>query len=115
MHEPARTVARAIGVLALCVIAGAVAGVGSWALFEALDEATAWRLEHDWLVWTLPAAALSLGAAYHWFGGEANRGTSLVIARNQPPVAGSVDDPVPARLAPMIFGAPWVAQLPGAS
>lgn len=115
MHEPARTVARAIGVLALCVIAGAVAGVGSWALFEALDEATAWRLDHDWLVWTLPAAALVLGAAYHWFGGEANRGTSLVIARTQPPGTGPVDDPVPARMAPMIFGATWVAQLTGAS
>ena len=115
MRQIVRTVTRAIGVLTLCAIAGAVAGVASWALFEALDTATDWRLEHDWLVWTLPAAALALGAAYHWFGGEANRGTSLVIARTRPPVDGSVDGPVPARMAPMIFGATWVAQLTGAS
>jgi len=113
-----RTVARATGVLALCVIAGAVAGVGSWALFEALDSATTTRLDHEWLVWLLPVAAGALGAAYHHLGAEANRGTSLVITESLVPE--STDDVertprVPARMAPMIFGATYIAQLTGAS
>lgn len=115
MRERLRTLTRAAGILVLCVIAGAVAGVGSWALFEALDTATDWRLHRDWLVWILPVAAFALGAAYHWFGGEANRGTSLVVDRTHRPDVGSAESPVPSRMAPMIFGATWVAQLTGAS
>ncbi|MEY4362642.1 MAG: hypothetical protein RL391_1948 [Actinomycetota bacterium] len=105
-----------ISVMACAV--GALSGVGSWALFEALDAATDTRLGHDWLVWLLPIAALVLGLAYHYAGGDARRGTSLVIGESLPP-----DDPsapettpaVPRRMAPMIFGATYIAQLTGAS
>ena len=107
----------AVVTLLACAI-GALSGVGSWALFEALDAATTTRLENAWLVWLLPVAAFALGAAYHYGGGRAGRGTSLVITESLPP-----DDPttpesspsVPRRMAPMIFGATYIAQLTGAS
>jgi H+/Cl- antiporter ClcA len=102
----------------MAAVVGAASGVGAWALFEALDSATATRLDSDWLVWQLPVAALALGAAYHYLGAEANRGTSLVITESLVPE--SADDVertprVPMRMAPMIFGATWIAQLTGAS
>lgn len=97
---------------------GAVSGVGSWALFEALDQATTWRLDHPWLIWLLPAIALLLGWASHVWGGESTRGTSLVIERSLPaldPDSGHDRVDVPTRMAPMIFTATYLAQLTGAS
>jgi len=97
---------------------GVLAGVGSWALFEALDSATSTRLDNDWLVWLLPAAAFALGLAYHYGGGDARRGTSLVIGESLPPDDASSTEStpvVPRRMAPMIFGATYIAQLTGAS
>jgi H+/Cl- antiporter ClcA len=107
-----------VAVTLMAAVVGAVSGVGAWALFEALDSATATRLDNGWLVWLLPVAALALGAAYHYMGAEANRGTSLVITESLVPE--SADDVersprVPIRMAPMIFGATWIAQLTGAS
>lgn len=105
-----------IGVTVLAVAVGAVSGVGSWALFEALDAATTSRLDTPWLVWLLPLAALGLGAAYHFAGADANKGTSLVITESLVPSDASERPPhVPARMAPMIFGATYIAQVTGAS
>lgn len=112
-------------IVCAAVVIGAVSGLGSWALFEALDQATSLRLDNSWLIWMLPAVALLLGLAYHYAGGEAARGTSLVIDRSLPPAAdaSSLADSsecadsvrVPTRMAPMIFGATYLAQLTGAS
>lgn len=105
-------------VVTAAVVIGALAGAGSWALFEALDWATATRLDHPWLVWLLLPASLLLGLAYHVWGEESSKGTSLVIERSLPPLAEndhSENVTVPARLAPMIFGATTLAQLTGAS
>ena len=102
---------------AACLI-GAVSGLTSWALFEALDHATTLRLDYTWLVWLLPAAAFILGAAYHYFGGPANRGTSLVVEQSLPRLDSSAPDhtpKIPYRMAPMIFGATFIAQVTGAS
>lgn len=112
-------------IVCAAAIIGAISGLGSWALFESLDQATSLRLDHAWLIYVLPAVALLLGLAYHYAGGEATRGTSLVIDRSLPSPAGAsnVDEDsepldvvrVPARMAPMIFGATYLAQLAGAS
>ena len=120
--DPVRVQFRVVRHLAIVTIAagiiGAASGVGSWALFEALDQATELRLDHGWLVWLLPLAALFLGASYHYFGGPANRGTSLVVEQSLPPLDPVVPDhspKIPYRMAPMIFGATFIAQLTGAS
>lgn len=118
MLTPLRAVLHAVGVTLMAALVGAVSGVGSWALFEALDSATSARLDHDWLVWLLPIAALALGAMYHYLGAETNRGTSLVITESlvpESPTEIERDPRVPMRMAPMIFGATYVAQLTGAS
>jgi len=106
-----------IGITALAVMVGAVSGLGSWALFEALDAATSTRLDADWLVWPLPVAAFALGAAYHYVGADANKGTSLVITESLAPSDDGTERAphVPARMAPMIFSATYIAQLTGAS
>lgn len=110
--DPVKPLVHLVTLMCLSIVVGGIGGLGSWALFEALDQATTLRLEHAWLVWLLPVAALLLGATYWRFGGTANRGTSLVVANAN---EGSDDEPVPTRMAPMIFGATYIAQLTGAS
>lgn len=97
------------------IVVGLITGTASWLLFEALDQATRTRLDHGWLVWLLPPMALVLGLVYHYGAGESSAGTSLVISRSLP--SENVERPVtvPYRLAPLIFGATWTAQLVGAS
>lgn len=121
LHDRIHAITHFLSVLVGAILVGALSGAGSWALFESLDRATSWRLEHPWLIWLLPAVAIFLGLVYWAYGGDIGRGTSLVIERSLPPH----DDPqadhspqqaaVPARMAPMIFGATFLAQLTGAS
>lgn len=116
MPSAVRASFHLVAITVAAVAVGVVAGAGSWALFEALDGATEARLDHDWLVWLLPVAALALGAVYHYLGGDSRLGTSLVVTESLPPLEGPERAPqVPLRLAPMIFGATWIAQLTGAS
>lgn len=109
-------------VVGAAILVGALSGVGSWALFESLDQATRLRTAHGWLLWLLPVVALCLGGLYRLWGGDISRGTSLVIERSLPPTSDAAsDDPgaptasLPGRMAPMIFGATYLAQLTGAS
>lgn len=112
---------RFCAITAGAIAIGAISGVASWALFESLDQATSTRLDNTWLIWFLPAVALVLGLVYSVWGAQSARGTSLVIERSLPPAegsheaAGASDASLPRRMAPMIFGATYLAQLTGAS
>lgn len=107
--------AHLLSIALMSIVVGGVAGLGSWTLFESLDHATSGRIDHDWLVWLMPIAAGVLGFVYWRFGGAANRGTSIVIANANGGDDTTPVEPVPARMAPMIFGATYIAQLTGAS
>ncbi len=127
IHDRVHMLAHFCAVLVGAILIGSISGFGSWALFESLDHATSLRLDHPWLLWLLPLVALGLGIVYHVAGGDSERGTSLVIERSLPPhdaehdISGvRADDAidtvqVPSRMAPMIFGATYAAQLTGAS
>lgn len=97
------------------IVVGLITGAASWLLFEALDQATRTRSDHGWLVWMMPPMALVLGLVYHYGAGESRAGTSLVISRSLPSDTADVSATVPARLAPLVFGATYAAQLVGAS
>ena len=111
----AHVVPHIVTVSVLSIPVGAVSGLAAWALFESLDRATEWRVDRPWLVWLLPVAAFVLGAAYHYAGGAAGRGTPLVIGQLSPTTDPAAGPAVPYRMAPMIFGATFIAQLTGAS
>ena len=116
--DKSRVATHLLVITIAATIVGAASGVSSWALFEALDQATELRLNHGWLVWLLPIAAFIVGAAYHYVGGPANRGTSLVVEQSLPPIDPSAPEhtpKIPYRMAPMIFAATYIAQLTGAS
>ena len=117
LRKPRVALHLSVVTIAACIV-GAASGAGSWALFEALDQATQLRLDHGWLVWFLPFAAFILGATYHYVGGASNRGTSLIVEQSLPPLDPSGVDrtpKIPKRMAPFIFGATFLSQLTGAS
>jgi H+/Cl- antiporter ClcA len=96
--------------VALAVVVGALSGVLSAAFLESLDWATDTRTAHDWLVWTLPLAGLSVGLAYHYLGRGLERGTNLVIDQIH-----SNSEWIPLRLTPLIFVASVVSHVAGGS
>lgn len=94
----------------LGAVSGALAGLGAWVFLEALDIVTAWRVDHPWLIATLPLIGLVIGTVAHRLGGRANGGTALVVGEARDYTTG-----VPARLAPMALGGTLLGHLGGAS
>jgi H+/Cl- antiporter ClcA len=96
--------------IVLALVVGSVSGVLSAAFIGALNWATTTREGTQWLVWTLPASGLAVGASYHWLGRGLERGSNLVIEQIH---GGS--EPIPFRLTPLIFVASVVSHVGGAS
>ena len=113
--HPLRAGIHFVSIVSGATVVGLITGAASWLLFEALDQATETRLEYGWLVWLLPLMALVLGLVYHVGAGESRAGTSLVIERSLESERPEGPVTVPYRLAPLIFGATYAAQLVGAS
>lgn len=93
---------RSTRALAQWIRLGAIVGVlcgGSSALFLwLLERATAYRAQHETLVYTLPLAGLVLGAVYERFGQSIKAGNNLVIDRIH-----DEGPEIPLRMAPMVL------------
>jgi H+/Cl- antiporter ClcA len=87
-----------------------LAGLSSYVFLEGLDEVTDFRLEHDWLVWLLPAAGLLVGLVHRYLGGRAVRGNELLLDEIHEPTAW-----VPRRMAPLVLGGTLLTHLVGGS
>ncbi|MBI4885351.1 MAG: chloride channel protein [Actinobacteria bacterium] len=96
--------------IALGVASGALAGLSSFVFLEGLDRITSFRLDHEWLLWLLPAAGLVIGLAYHYVGGRAAQGNALLIDQIHQPT-----EWVPRRMAPLVLVGTWVTHLFGGS
>jgi H+/Cl- antiporter ClcA len=108
--DQARLVAHLLRFIALGSASGVLAGIVSWAFLEALDWATATRLDQPWLLWLAPPVGLAVGLVYHRLGGRAARGNLLLLDEIHEPTAW-----VPRRMAPLVFGGTVVGHLVGGS
>lgn len=90
--------------------AGVLAGVSSFVFLEGLGRVTDFRIEHEWLVYLLPAAGLVIGVVYHYLGGRSAGGNSLLIEQIHQPT-----EWVPRRMAPLVLAGTWVTHLFGGS
>ena len=87
-----------------------LAGTASAVFLLSLDNATAWRESHSWMIWLLPLAGLLVGLVYSWYGEPVNAGNNLIIDE--------IHDPrkvVPIRMVPLVLGGTLMSHLFGAS
>ncbi|TWI69543.1 H+/Cl- antiporter ClcA [Pseudoduganella lurida] len=95
------------------LIAGAVAalaGSASALFLFALEAATAYRLQHGWIIWLLPLAGFAVGWVYLRWGGTVETGNNLLIDEIHHP-----QKVVPLRMAPLVLAGTVLAHLFGAS
>jgi H+/Cl- antiporter ClcA len=83
---------------ALGALVGVACGGASAAFLHLLEKATQFREAHLWVVYTLPAAGLAIGAIYAKWGLKILGGNNLVID------SAHEDSPeIPLRMAPMVL------------
>lgn len=96
------------------VVLGALVGVGcgaaSAAFLALLERATSFRTEHEFVVYALPIAGLSIGLVYGRWGTSIRGGNSLVIDTIH---EGSAQ--IPVRMAPMVLVGTVLTHLFGGS
>ena len=109
-REQAVLLGRSARWILLGALVGVLAGLSSAAFLESLRWATETRVEHPNLLFALPLVGLASGLAYHYAGGRAGGGNSLIIEEIHAPTAW-----VPRRMAPMTFVFTVLAHLFGAS
>lgn len=108
--EQLRLIAHLVRWVLLGAVVGVLAGLSSAAFLQTLTWATKLRVEHEWMLYLLPAAGLVIGLAYHYVGGRAGGGNSLIIDEIHDPSAW-----VPKRMAPLVFVGTVVTHLFGGS
>lgn len=65
--------------LLIASLVAALAGSASAFFLFALDDATAWRESHRWMIWLLPVAGFCVGWIYNWLGKPVDAGNNLLI------------------------------------
>lgn len=91
-----------------CII-GFLVGLVGVAFHWMLEEATAVRTAHPWLLWLLPVGGLAIVGLYHRQGMKNDRGTNFIL------VAVRSNEAVSLRTAPLIFFSTVVTHLLGGS
>ena len=91
-------------------VIGGVCGSASAVFLLLLDRATGVRVDHPWLVFTLPVAGLAIGWMYERHGMAVLAGNNLVIDTLHEDRAA-----IPARMAPMVLLGTVVTHLFGGS
>lgn len=96
--------------LILGALVGVLAGIAAWVFLTGLRMVTDVRATHPWLILLLPLAGLLVGTLYYRYAGIAARGNNLIVEQLH-----TLDQPIPARMTPMILIATWIGHLAGAS
>lgn len=96
--------------LLLILIVGAAAGTLSALFLTSLNWATSFREHHQWVLYLLPLAGLSVGLAYHYFGSSVVRGNNLVFDTIHNP-----KNIIPFKMAPLVLIGTIVTHLFGGS
>lgn len=90
-------------------VIGAVVGVVGIAFHILLEEVTAFRMSHPWILFLLPLGGLVIAGLYHLLRMQNDRGTNLIL------IAVRVNEKVSLRLTPLIFISTIITHLLGGS
>lgn len=90
-------------------IIGAVVGAVGIAFHVLLEEVTAFRMAHPWILYLLPLGGLAIAWIYHLLHMQNDRGTNLIL------IAVRANEKVSLRLTPLIFVSTIITHLLGGS
>lgn len=90
-------------------VIGAVVGVVGIIFHILLEEVTAFRMSHPWILFLLPLGGLVIAGLYHLLRMQNDRGTNLIL------IAVRVNEKVSLRLTPLIFSSTIITHLLGGS
>ena len=96
--------------LLLCIIIGVLTGTVTAFFLMSLDYVTQLRETHQWIIYSLPIIGFAIGAMYHYYGGEANKGNNLLLQQHHSPQA-----TIPFRMAPLVYIGTLLTHLAGGS
>lgn len=96
--------------IGLGAVSGVLSGLASALFLWSLDQATNFRLSHEFMVFLLPIAGLLIGLGYQRYGTPIKDGTSLVITRQR-----DGGPEIPLRMAPMVLVGTVLTHLFGGS
>lgn len=96
--------------LVIASLIALLAGSISAFFLLSLDQATAWREAHRWVIWLLPVAGFGAGWIYHRLGKTVDGGNNLIIDEIHEP-----KKVIPLRMAPLVLGGTIISHLFGAS
>ncbi len=92
------------------MLVGVIAGGLSAFFLATLNLVTAFRVNHEWLIWLLPVAGFCVGLIYHLYGRSVEAGNNLILDEIHEPNA-----PIQLRMIPLILLGTWVTHLFGGS
>lgn len=83
----------------ICIIPiSFLAGSASALLLVSLEWVTNYRESHLWIIALLPIAGFTIGAMYHYWGGDSSKGNNLLIEEVHSPTKS-----IPFRMAPLVY------------
>jgi H+/Cl- antiporter ClcA len=82
----------------LALVVGMMCGIAAWLFHRSLTWVTAMRSSHRWLVFLLPIAGVAIVTGYRKLSSQRQLNMELIVRS-----ATSSDEPVAARIAPMVL------------
>jgi H+/Cl- antiporter ClcA len=102
--------ARLLRWVPIAAVVGVLAGTASSVLLWSLNEATAVRESHVWLIALLAPAGFGVGLLYHWLGKRVESGNNLILEEIHDP-----KETIPLRMTPLILLGTYLTHLFGGS
>ena len=92
------TIALVLKWIVICTLIGIFTGSASAFFLVALELATKYREDNNWIIWLLPIGGLVIGLSYHYWGKSVVKGNNLLLEEYENP-----QKIIPLKMAPLVL------------
>ena len=92
------TTALVLKWILICTLIGVFSGSASAFFLVALELATKYREDNNWIIWLLPIGGLIIGLSYHYWGKSVVKGNNLLLEEYENP-----QKIIPLKMAPLVL------------
>ena len=94
----------------ICALTGIFSGTASAFFLVALEWATHYRENNNWIIWLLPIGGLLIGLSYYYWGKSVVKGNNLLLEEYENP-----QNTIPLKMAPLVLFGTLITHLFGGS